>query len=112
MSRDRDLMRVVAEPIVLRLLAEREMYGYEIIKVVNERSRRVFEWKEGTLYPCLHRLEEQGLVSGEWKKAEGERRRKYYHLTRKGRGALKSRLEEWETFSEAANALLAQLAAV
>jgi PadR family transcriptional regulator PadR len=109
MSKERDLVRAVAEPIVLRLLSEREMYGYEIIKVVKERSGKVFDWKEGTLYPCLHRLEGQGLVTGAWKKAGKERRRKYYQLTRKGRGVLKARLEEWESFSRATNSLLSQL---
>jgi DNA-binding PadR family transcriptional regulator len=109
MSKERDLVRVVAEPIVLRLLSEREMYGYEIIKVVNERSGGIFDWKEGTLYPCLHRLEGRGLVKGEWMKAGKERRRKYYRLTHKGHGALKSKVEEWKSYSEATNRLLSQL---
>ena len=58
-----DLMRGVAEPVILRLLAERMMYGYEIIRQVNERTNGEFQWKEGTLYPILHGLERDGYVT-------------------------------------------------
>ena len=66
MAFDSDLMRATAETIILRLLNERRMYGYEIIKIVNERTDGAFQWKEGTLYPCLHRLEGAGLIASEW----------------------------------------------
>lgn len=101
-----DLIRGVAEPIVLQLVAERPMYGYEIIKVVNERTGGAFEWKEGTLYPCLHRLEGAGLISSEWRDAETGKPRKYYALTRKGRAVLKEKAAEWSSFSQAVDALL------
>ena len=57
-----DLMKGSTAPIVLKLLSERQMYGYEIVKVVNERTGGRFQWKEGTLYPCLHRLEAMGML--------------------------------------------------
>ena len=57
MEFDSELLRGVVEPVVLRLLAERRMCGYEIINVVNERTKGTLAWKEGTLYPCLHRME-------------------------------------------------------
>lgn len=106
MAFDRDLVRSMAEPIVMRLVAERPMYGYEIIKVVNERTDGAFLWKEGTLYPCLHRLEGGGLIRGEWEGPEGGRQRKYYRITRKGRALLRSKSEEWTAFTQAVNALL------
>ena len=71
MAVNSDLMRGVAEPVILKLLAERTMYGYEIIRLVNERTNGAFEWKEGTLYPCLHRLEEQGKIFSLEYTAEG-----------------------------------------
>ena len=101
-----DWTRGVVEPIVLRLVAERPMYGYEIIRVVNERTNRAFEWKEGTLYPCLHRLESAGLISGRWMDAESGRRRRYYAITRKGAAVLAEKSGEWSAFARAVNALL------
>ena len=106
MEFDPNLTRSAVEPIVLRLVAGRPMYGYEIIKIVNERTGGAFEWKEGTLYPCLHRLEGAGLVKGRWRVSESGRRRRYYGITRKGATLLKSKVEEWSAFSEAVKALL------
>ena len=101
-----DLTRSVVQPIVLRLVAERAMYGYEIIKVVNERTNNAFEWKEGTLYPCLHRLEGAGLIRGEWVAAQSGKQRKYYAITRKGNALLKDKTAEWSAFTKAVNAVL------
>lgn len=106
MTYDADLMRGVVEPIVLQLVSERAMYGYEIIKVVNERSNKALEWKEGTLYPCLHRLEGQGLIKSEWGVSENGRKRKYYVITRKGAAALANKSHEWASFAAAVNAVL------
>jgi len=106
MAFDGDLVRSTVEPIVLRLVSERPMYGYEIIKVVNERTDGAFEWKEGTLYPCLHRLEGAGLLLSDWQTAPSGRRRKYYLITRKGRAALAEKAAEWREFSLAVNTLL------
>jgi len=101
-----DLVRGTTTPIVLRLLAERERYGYEIVKLVNERTQGAFEWKEGTLYPCLHQLEADGLVTSDWRASESGKPRKYYRLTRKGRAEMERRVQEWAQFSTAVNALL------
>ena len=101
-----DLIRGVAEPIVLQLVTERPMYGYEIIKVVNERTNQAFQWKEGTLYPCLHRLEGAKLIESEWRTAENGKNRKYYTVTRKGRVLLKDKAKEWASFSVAVDMLL------
>ena len=110
MNFDRDLIRSVAEPIVLKLVAERAMYGYEIIKIINERTKNAFQWKEGTLYPCLHRLENQGLIKSEWIRGEETgKRRKYYAITKKGQKQLTEKLTEWQSFSTAVELLLLSL---
>lgn len=106
MAFDKDLVRSMAEPIVVSLLSERAMYGYEIIKLVNARTNGAFEWKEGTLYPCLHRLEEAGLVRSEWRTADTGRKRKYYVATGKGARMLDDKLAEWGAFASAVNTLL------
>src|SRR3954451_20809913 len=64
-----DLVKGSIVPIVLALLRERPMYGYEIVKLVNARSGGRLEWKEGTLYPTLHRLESDGLLRSQWAEA-------------------------------------------
>ena len=63
---------------MLELLHERAMYGYEIVKVVKKRTKGCFEWKEGTLYPCLHRLEAEGFIRSKWGASESGKMRKYY----------------------------------
>ena len=82
------------------------MYGYEIIKFVNEKSNNAFQWKEGTLYPCLHRLENAKLIESEWEIAETGKPRKYYTLTRKGAAVLAEKKEEWNIFAKSVNVLL------
>ena len=110
MDFSQDLIRGSIVPIVLALLLERPMYGYEMVKVVNARTGGRLEWKEGTLYPTLHRLQAGGLVSARWADAPSDeapgRKRKYYSITRKGRGELIRRSEEWQEFSTAVNALV------
>jgi len=106
MQFNRELVKGSTVPIVLRLLSEREMYGYEIVKEVNLRTGGRFEWKEGTLYPCLHRLEAERLVTSRWQDAPNGKKRKYYRITRKGLAALKERTAEWKEFVGAVTALL------
>ncbi|MBO4675930.1 MAG: helix-turn-helix transcriptional regulator [Oscillospiraceae bacterium] len=91
--------------LILHLLAERDMYGYEMVTELASRSNEVFRLKEGTLYPLLHRLEKEGSVSAYEEKKEG-RVRRYYRLTRKGGEKLRERTEAWETYSGAVNAVL------
>ena len=110
MEFSRDLTKGSIVPIILSLVNERPMYGYEIVKVVNTRTHGLFEWKEGTLYPTLHRLQSANLVSAKWSdtshtKTPGHRR-KYYHITQKGKRELARRTDEWREFSFAVNACL------
>jgi DNA-binding PadR family transcriptional regulator len=94
--------------IILSLLAdmERPMYGYEIIKELEDRSQGYFRFKEGLIYPRLHELERQGLLRSEWQGAEGSRRRKFYAITAKGRSRLEREVQSWRTLSDNVNRLL------
>lgn len=108
MTFDSDLMRATVETIILRLLADRQMYGYEIIKVVNERTDGAFQWKEGTLYPCLHRMEKNSVIASDWQEGEHGKPRKYYHLTAKGTVLARTKASEWQAFTSAMDALMCQ----
>ena len=101
-----EMIKGTIVPAVLKLLSERPMYGYELIQIVNERTHNALQWKEGTLYPCLHRLEGEGYLRGEWGEADSGRQRKYYRITRKGHTALTRNVQEWATISTAVNAIL------
>ena len=91
--------------LVLRLLSEREMYGFEIIAELSKRSQDVFQLKEGTLYPLLRRLENEGAVTSRAEKIEG-RIRRYYRITKKGGARLEERKAEWDRYSVAVNAVM------
>lgn len=86
----------VLDMLVLKLLSEDEKYGYQIISELSNRSRERFLLKEGTLYPILYRLEEDGLVESRWSGAEGRKvPRKYYHITGEGRRVLEETEALW-----------------
>ena len=91
--------------LILSLLSEREMYGYEIVTELAKRSDETFMLREGTLYPLLHRLEQEGAVAAREDKAGG-RPRRYYRLTKKGGEKLAEREAEWTRYSTAVNAVL------
>jgi DNA-binding PadR family transcriptional regulator len=101
-----EMIKGTVVPIILKLLGEREMYGYEIIKVVHERTEHALEWKEGTLYPWLHSLEQDGLITSTWRESEAGRRRKYYAITPRGLTALTQKIDEWQTLAKAVSAVL------
>ena len=92
--------------LILSLLASRDMYGYEMIVELARRSERVFEMKEGTLYPVLHALEKERYVEAYEQTAPTGRVRKYYRLTQKGHGCLADERETWEKYAGAVNAVL------
>ena len=88
--------------------------SYELVKQVNARTGGRLEWREGTLYPALHKLESEGLVTAQWHDAPaasgessaGGRQRTYYAITRKGRSELNRRASEWQEFTGAVNMVL------
>jgi len=82
------------------------MYGYQIIKELEKRSQGYFKFKEGTLYPALHRLEEGGLIRGEWQTLPSGRQRRYYHITEKGLRSLVAKRGQWLDFLAAMNLII------
>ena len=92
--------------LALSLLSGEDMYGYQMIVELARRSNHTFDMKEGTLYPVLHGLEQEGFVEACRKEAPTGRERKYYHLTRKGQGALREEKQAWERYSGAVNDVL------
>ena len=93
----KDLVAASATPMVLGILAEGESYGYAILRHINEMSGGQLDWTEGLLYPLLHRLERLGHVESSWRSVTGERRRKYYRITNKGRAELAEQRRQWDT---------------
>ena len=96
-----------ATMLVLALLKEEEMYGYQMIEELARRSRNVFQMKEGTLYPILHGLERDKLVTAAQREAPNGRQRRYYRITAAGLRALEEKEKEWTEFSTAVTAVLA-----
>ncbi len=95
--------------LLLRLLAEGDLYGYQMIEELARRSDDTFALKAGTLYPILHGLEQAGLVESYERpgaEATAGKPRRYYHLTKKGGVSLKAQTEEWERVSGAINRVL------
>ena len=92
--------------LILKLLSEKDMYGYEMIDTLRQKSQNVFELKAGTLYPLLHSLEEKGLLVV-YEQEFGGKIRKYYRLTKQGRGLLEKKTEEWKEYSAAVSNVLA-----
>ncbi len=85
--------------LVLSVLAEGELYGYQIAQRIRERSGAFLAPSEGSLYPALHRLEREGAVTAEWRAGEHGPRRRYYTLTPSGKKLLAEAREEWRTFT-------------
>ena len=106
MKINKELMSGSNMLLILKLLSEREMYGYEMIQELSRRSNNVFEMKEGTLYPLLHELEKKKCVSCRVAATPGGRQRKYYAITDRGGELLKEKKEEWSFFTEKVNALV------
>ena len=100
MNVDKSLISGSTTMLLLKLLAEKDMYGYEMIEVLRERSENVFELKAGTLYPLLHSLEAKGLLNA-YEKEAGNKVRKYYSITKHGRKILDEKKSEWEIYFRA-----------
>jgi PadR family transcriptional regulator, regulatory protein PadR len=100
MELGKDLVAASATPLVLAILLEGDSYGYAIIKRVATLSGGHLQWTDGMLYPVLHRLERQKLVSTKWGTSDSGRRRKYYRITRTGRLQLEAQREQWRLVDE------------
>ena len=106
MAADKNLWPGSAAVLVLKLLEERDMYGYERIETLARRSDHTFDLKAGTLYPILHGLEREGALTSCERRADTDRTRKYYHLTEKGKRLLEEKQREWSVYAEAVNRIL------
>jgi PadR family transcriptional regulator PadR len=106
MNYGRELLKGSTDSLLLCLINGKPMYGYQIIKELEKKSNGYFQFKEGTLYPALHRLEKAGLIKGKWEKLPGGKERRYYYITVKGQEALNERLAIWLGFSEAVNLIM------
>src|SRR5258708_2830595 len=106
MTFDRELLKGSIALLILKLLSEREMYGYEIIQEAARRSSDAFQFKEGTLYPALYQLHRRGFLRSDWRVGDNGRERKYYGLTAKGKKAADEGQRSWTNFTSAVNAIL------
>lgn len=100
MAVDKSLVSGSTAMLILKLLEERDMYGYEMIDLLRSKSNCVFELKAGTLYPLLHSLEEKGAVDS-YEEEQMGKKRKYYGLTKQGKKQLRIKEEEWKEYSGA-----------
>ena len=97
----RQMKKGVLDMLVLKLLESEPKYGYQIIQEMKERSREIFQLKDGTLYPVLYRLEDDGLVVSRWSEAKGKQAaRKYYEITDNGKQALDEIRIVWKSISD------------
>ena len=92
--------------LILKLLSEKDMYGYAMIDTLRQKSQNVFEMKAGTLYPLLHSLEDKGLLTV-YEQEAGGKTRKYYSLTKDGKGLLEKKTAEWKEYATAVEHVLA-----
>ena len=106
MEQRRDLLKNSSDSLLLSILAQQPLYGYKIVKELEQKSQGYFKFKEGTLYPALHRLEKAGLIEGKWKALFGGQQRKYYYITEKGYATLADKRSSWNEFLNAMNLII------
>ena len=98
---ERQMKKGVLDMLVLKLLESEPKYGYQIIQEMKEKSEDVFSLKDGTLYPILYRLEDDGLVVSRWSEAVGKQvPRKYYEITQTGRSELQAIEQTWQSITK------------
>ena len=100
---DRELKKGSAELLILSLVEARPRHGYEISKLIEARSDGALSFHVASLYPLLYRLEKRGWIEGRWVEKAGQRRRRYYKLTKEGKKVLAAQRSTWESFVAAIN---------
>jgi len=100
-SFDRELKKGSAELLILSLVENRPRHGYEISKLIEERSDGVLKFNVASFYPLLYRLEKRGFIEGKWIEKAGQRRRRYYRVTAHGKKVLKEQRSTWAEFVNA-----------
>ncbi len=106
MSKPSDLVQGTLDLLLLKILALEPLNGWAIGQRLKQVSGDILQVSDGSLYPALHKLEQQGWIESEWKLSETNRRAKYYSLTRAGRKALADEAENWERLAAAISALV------
>lgn len=101
---DKSLLMGSTTILILKLLEDKDMYGYQMIEELDKKSKNVFKLKAGTLYPLLHNLEQKGAIKSY--EVNGARARIYYTLTKDGRKLLKDKKDEWKQYNLAMNSVL------
>jgi transcriptional regulator len=101
-----DLLQGTLDLLVLKSLAAGPNHGYGIAMRIHQLSEDVLRVEEGSLYPALYRMEEQGLIESDWRTTENKRKAKFYRLTRKGRSAAEAEVEAWQRLSRAVSRVL------
>lgn len=104
---NKQMIKGSTETLILTLLQDKPLYGYELIKELHRQSDGVFNLKEGTLYPILHAMEIEGWVESYWQEVEG-RKRKYYSISKEGIQALDHKKAEWRLFRRAVDRVLGE----
>lgn len=102
----RELVKGSTSLLILQLLNERDMYGYQLVKEIEMRSNNHLQMKEGTLYPALHKLEKQEYIEHYWEEQKKGPARKYYRITKEGKQILMERTSEWHQYVRVMNHLI------
>jgi PadR family transcriptional regulator PadR len=95
---EREVKRGSTEMVILALVEDRPRHGYEIAKLIEQRSDGVLQFHVASLYPLLYRLEKRGLIDGRWVEKAGQRRRRFYKLTAAGKKILAEQRKTWRDF--------------
>lgn len=101
-----ELLQGTLDLLILRTLASGPMHGYAIAQRIQQRSQDLLVVEEGSLYPCLYRMEDKGWISSQWGTSENNRRAKYYSLTKSGRKQLEEEIAIWERLHRAITLVL------
>ncbi|MGB6947201.1 MAG: PadR family transcriptional regulator [Bryobacteraceae bacterium] len=106
MSKPTDLVQGTLDLLILKTLALEPMHGWAIAQRIKQLSNEVLQVQQGSLYPALHRLEQQGWIQAEWGESDNNRRAKYYSLSKEGRRQLEREAINWERLSSAISAIV------
>ena len=106
MSKPTDLVQGTLDLLILKIIALEPMHGWAIAQRIKQISNEVLQVGQGSLYPALHKLEQQGWIEAQWGESENNRRAKYYTITREGRRALKQEAAQWERLSAAISGIV------
>jgi transcriptional regulator len=109
MAKSTDLVQGTLDLLILKTISLEPKHGWAIAKRIQQVSREALQVQQGSLYPALHRLEQQGWIKAEWRPTETGRMAKFYSLTRAGHGQMKRELETWNRLSSAINLVVQEV---